>query len=219
MDLVFPSLGWALLPLTWEVLLPISPEQNFFFAEMGPPHHHPGHRMPHPGINEHPPWAGPQHPDFGPPPHGFNGQPPHMRRQGPPHINHDDPSLVPNVPYFDLPAGLMAPLVKVRPREPWAALGGSTRRVGPSAHLPENGAPGARFPEAADAASQARPLHSPLLPDQLVERSLSHEVPASLGRVLALVLLSKAVSASFLPFPSLPSAGGFAATEDHPGCV
>ncbi|KAK2087603.1 hypothetical protein P7K49_033510 [Saguinus oedipus] len=79
---------------------------------MGPPHHHPGHRMPHPGINEHPPWAGPQHPDFGPPPHGFNGQPPHMRRQGPPHINHDDPSLVPNVPYFDLPAGLMAPLVK-----------------------------------------------------------------------------------------------------------
>lgn len=80
---------------------------------MGPPHHHPGHRMPHPGINEHPPWGGPQHPDFGPPPHGFNGQPPHMRRQGPPHINHDDPSLVPNVPYFDLPAGLMAPLVKV----------------------------------------------------------------------------------------------------------
>lgn len=88
-------------------------ETMFCFAEMGPPHHHPGHRMPHPGINEHPPWAGPQHPDFGPPPHGFNGQPPHMRRQGPPHINHDDPSLVPNVPYFDLPAGLMAPLVKV----------------------------------------------------------------------------------------------------------
>lgn len=28
-------------------------------------------------------------------------------------MNHDDPSLVPNVPYFDLPAGLMAPLVKV----------------------------------------------------------------------------------------------------------
>lgn len=40
-----------------------------------------------------------------------------MRRQGPPHINHDDPSLVPNVPYFDLPAGLMAPLVKVRSAE------------------------------------------------------------------------------------------------------
>lgn len=86
--------------------------------------------MPHPGINEHPPWGGPQHPDFGPPPHGFNGQPPHMRRQGPPHINHDDPSLVPNVPYFDLPAGLMAPLVKVRSRHP-APEGGcqSWRRV------------------------------------------------------------------------------------------
>ncbi|ELW67089.1 Calcium homeostasis endoplasmic reticulum protein, partial [Tupaia chinensis] len=91
--------------------------QGDFPAEMGPPHHHPGHRMPHPGINEHPPWAGPQHPDFGPPPHGFNGQPPHMRRQGPPHINHDDPSLVPNVPYFDLPAGLMAPLVKLEDHE------------------------------------------------------------------------------------------------------
>ncbi|XP_055975744.1 calcium homeostasis endoplasmic reticulum protein isoform X2 [Sorex fumeus] len=91
--------------------------QGDFPADMGPPHHHPGHRMPHPGINEHPPWGGPQHPDFGPPPHGFNGQPPHMRRQGPPHINHDDPSLVPNVPYFDLPAGLMAPLVKLEDHE------------------------------------------------------------------------------------------------------
>uniref|UniRef100_A0A5F9DK34 Calcium homeostasis endoplasmic reticulum protein n=1 Tax=Oryctolagus cuniculus TaxID=9986 RepID=A0A5F9DK34_RABIT len=91
--------------------------QGDFPADMGPPHHHPGHRMPHPAINEHPPWAGPQHPDFGPPPHGFNGQPPHMRRQGPPHINHDDPSLVPNVPYFDLPAGLMAPLVKLEDHE------------------------------------------------------------------------------------------------------
>lgn len=29
------------------------------------------------------------------------------------HPVQDDPSLVPNVPYFDLPAGLMAPLVKV----------------------------------------------------------------------------------------------------------
>lgn len=102
---------------TTQLATPGGPEMSFCLAEMGPPHHHPGHRMPHPGINEHPPWGGPQHPDFGPPPHGFNGQPPHMRRQGPPHINHDDPSLVPNVPYFDLPAGLMAPLVKVR--SPW----------------------------------------------------------------------------------------------------
>ncbi|KAJ7308257.1 hypothetical protein JRQ81_008783 [Phrynocephalus forsythii] len=91
--------------------------QGDFPQEMGPPHHHPGHRMPHPGISEHPPWGGPQHPDFGPPPHGFNGQPPHLRRQGPPHVNHDDPSLVPNVPYFDLPAGLMAPLVKLEDHE------------------------------------------------------------------------------------------------------
>ncbi|KAG8454867.1 hypothetical protein GDO86_001187 [Hymenochirus boettgeri] len=91
--------------------------QGDFPAEMGPPHHHQGHRMPHPNINEHPPWGGPQHQEFGPPPHGFNGQPPHMRRQGPPHINHDDPSLVPNVPYFDLPAGLMAPLVKLEDHE------------------------------------------------------------------------------------------------------
>lgn len=83
-------------------------------SEMGPPpHHHPGQRIPPPGMSEHPPWGGNQHPDFGPPPHGFNGQSPHMRRQAPSHVNQDDPSLVPNVPYFDLPAGLMAPLVKV----------------------------------------------------------------------------------------------------------
>lgn len=99
----------------WLLSFPYSKIKRFnpSSAEIGPPHHHPGHRLPHPGISEHPPWGGPQHPDFGPPPHGFNGQPPHMRRQGPPHMNHDDPSLVPNVPYFDLPAGLMAPLVKV----------------------------------------------------------------------------------------------------------
>ncbi|KAL1766639.1 calcium homeostasis endoplasmic reticulum protein isoform X2 [Sigmodon hispidus] len=91
--------------------------QGDFPTEMGPPNHQPGHLMPHRGINEHPPFAGPQHPDFGPPPHGFNGQPHHMRRQGPPHINHDDLSLVPNVPYFDLPEGLRAPLVKLEDHE------------------------------------------------------------------------------------------------------
>lgn len=80
---------------------------------MGPPHHHPNQRIPPPGMAEHPPWGSNQHPDFGPPPHGFNGQSHHMRRQNPSHVNQDDPSLVPNVPYFDLPAGLMAPLVKV----------------------------------------------------------------------------------------------------------
>uniref|UniRef100_A0A8C4DJV9 Calcium homeostasis endoplasmic reticulum protein n=1 Tax=Dicentrarchus labrax TaxID=13489 RepID=A0A8C4DJV9_DICLA len=69
-------------------------------------------RLPPPGMGpEHPPWSGGQHPDFGPPPHGFNGHSPHMRHRQ--HPVQDDPSLVPNVPYFDLPAGLMAPLVKL----------------------------------------------------------------------------------------------------------
>uniref|UniRef100_A0AAY5EMN8 Calcium homeostasis endoplasmic reticulum protein n=1 Tax=Electrophorus electricus TaxID=8005 RepID=A0AAY5EMN8_ELEEL len=87
--------------------------QGEFPGEMGPPHHHPNQRIPPPGMTEHPPWGGNQHPEFGPPPHGFNGQSPHMRRQNPSHVSQDDPSLVPNVPYFDLPAGLMAPLVKL----------------------------------------------------------------------------------------------------------
>uniref|UniRef100_A0A8B9RMG6 Calcium homeostasis endoplasmic reticulum protein n=1 Tax=Astyanax mexicanus TaxID=7994 RepID=A0A8B9RMG6_ASTMX len=87
--------------------------QGDFPGEMGPPHHHPNQRIPPPAMSEHPPWGSNQHPDFGPPPHGFNGQSPHMRRQTPSHVNQDDPSLVPNVPYFDLPAGLMAPLVKL----------------------------------------------------------------------------------------------------------
>ncbi|CAJ1060157.1 calcium homeostasis endoplasmic reticulum protein isoform X2 [Xyrichtys novacula] len=77
-----------------------------------PPHHHPNQRLPPPGMGaEHPPWGGGQHPEFGPPPHGFNGHSPHMRHRQ--HPVQDDPSLVPNVPYFDLPAGLMAPLVKL----------------------------------------------------------------------------------------------------------
>ncbi|XP_029004143.1 calcium homeostasis endoplasmic reticulum protein isoform X2 [Betta splendens] len=77
-----------------------------------PPHHHPSQRLPPPGLGaDHPPWGGSQHPDFGPPPHGFNGHSPHMRHRQ--HPVQDDPSLVPNVPYFDLPAGLMAPLVKL----------------------------------------------------------------------------------------------------------
>ncbi|XP_059197010.1 calcium homeostasis endoplasmic reticulum protein isoform X1 [Centropristis striata] len=78
-----------------------------------PPHHHPNQRLPPPGLGaEHPPWGGGGHqPDFGPPPHGFNGHSPHIRHRQ--HPVQDDPSLVPNVPYFDLPAGLMAPLVKL----------------------------------------------------------------------------------------------------------
>lgn len=78
-----------------------------------PPHHHANQRLPPPSMPaEHPPWGGGQHPEFAPPPHGFNGHSPHVRQRQHPPVQ-DDPSLVPNVPYFDLPAGLMAPLVKV----------------------------------------------------------------------------------------------------------
>uniref|UniRef100_A0AAQ4RYX7 Calcium homeostasis endoplasmic reticulum protein n=1 Tax=Gasterosteus aculeatus aculeatus TaxID=481459 RepID=A0AAQ4RYX7_GASAC len=87
--------------------------QGDYPADMpGPPHHHPTQRLPPPSMAaEHPPWGGGQHPDFGPPPHGFNGHSPQVRHRQQP--VQDDPSLVPNVPYFDLPAGLMAPLVKL----------------------------------------------------------------------------------------------------------
>uniref|UniRef100_A0A8C3G7L9 Calcium homeostasis endoplasmic reticulum protein n=1 Tax=Cyclopterus lumpus TaxID=8103 RepID=A0A8C3G7L9_CYCLU len=87
--------------------------QGDYPADMpGPPHHHPSQRLPPPSMAaDHPPWGGSQHPDFGQPPHGFNGHSPHMRHRQQP--VQDDPSLVPNVPYFDLPAGLMAPLVKL----------------------------------------------------------------------------------------------------------
>ncbi|XP_077462548.1 calcium homeostasis endoplasmic reticulum protein isoform X1 [Stigmatopora argus] len=86
-----------------------------------PPPHHSNPRHPPSGMGgDHPPWGGSQHPDYGPPPpppppppHGFNGHSPHVRHRQPPVPVQDDPSLVPNVPYFDLPAGLMAPLVKL----------------------------------------------------------------------------------------------------------
>lgn len=79
-----------------------------------PPPHHPNQRLPPPGMGaEHPPWGGGQHPDFAAPPPGFNGHSPHVRQRH--HPVQEDPCLVPNVPYFDLPAGLMAPLVKVSP--------------------------------------------------------------------------------------------------------
>ncbi|XP_037837035.1 calcium homeostasis endoplasmic reticulum protein isoform X2 [Kryptolebias marmoratus] len=78
-----------------------------------PPHHHPAQRLPPPVMGaDHVPWSGGQRPDFGPPPPGFNGHSPHVRNRQQQQVP-DDPSLVPNVPYFDLPAGLMAPLVKL----------------------------------------------------------------------------------------------------------
>ncbi len=51
-------------------------------------------------------------PDFSKPPPGFPALPP---PPGPRPAAPSDADLMPTVPYYDLPAGLMAPLVKVRP--------------------------------------------------------------------------------------------------------
>ncbi len=64
--------------------------------------------MPLPDLSKPPP---------GFPPPGFPGMPPGGPPRGP-HGPHGPPGpgdqdLMPTVPYFDLPAGLMAPLVKV----------------------------------------------------------------------------------------------------------
>ena len=63
-------------------------------------------------------------PDFTKPPPGFPaippGPPPPMRPP-PPAAPINDKDLMPTVPYFDLPAGLMAPLVKVKECEYLAA--------------------------------------------------------------------------------------------------
>ena len=58
-------------------------------------------------------------PDFSKPPPGFPAMPPGppppaLRPPGPPPGPINDKDLMPTVPYYDLPAGLMAPLVKVR---------------------------------------------------------------------------------------------------------
>ena len=57
-------------------------------------------------------------PDFSKPPPGFPAMPPGpppptLRPPGPPPGPINDKDLMPTVPYYDLPAGLMAPLVKV----------------------------------------------------------------------------------------------------------
>ena len=46
-------------------------------------------------------------PDFSKPPPGFP-------RPGGPHIPPPDIDLTPSVPYYELPAGLIAPLIKVK---------------------------------------------------------------------------------------------------------
>ena len=58
-------------------------------------------------------------PDFSKPPPGFPAippgpPPPTLRPPGPPTVPINDKDLMPTVPYYDLPAGLMAPLVKVQ---------------------------------------------------------------------------------------------------------
>jgi len=67
--------------------------------------------LPLPDLSKPPPGF-PPGPGFGPaapPPQ----PPPLMSLSLKPPIHHDTAELVPSMPYYDLPAGLMAPLVKV----------------------------------------------------------------------------------------------------------
>ena len=87
---------------------------------IGPPHHggEMGYNQPPPNWNA-PPQSHPAQallPDFSKPPPGFGGP------MGPPPQNQPPPlmaqeikleDLMPTMPYFDLPAGLMVPLVKL----------------------------------------------------------------------------------------------------------
>ena len=82
----------------------------------GPPHLHgpPGHmgpRGPPPRGRPPPPWA------RGGPPPGVGGP----RMMGP-RPDFDDAALIPKVPYYELPAGLMAPLVKVTYNRPYITV-------------------------------------------------------------------------------------------------
>lgn len=71
------------------------------------------------------PWGGPRGgPRMGGPwqdgaPWGGGGgmRPRGPRPRGPPQVNPNDPGLMPKVPYYDLPAGLMCPLVKLEEME------------------------------------------------------------------------------------------------------
>ncbi|XP_071799531.1 calcium homeostasis endoplasmic reticulum protein-like isoform X2 [Asterias amurensis] len=77
----------------------------------------PLHMMPPPNAH----GALPPMPDFSKPPPGFMDFPPDFNRPPPDMeimpLDPNDPSLMPMVPYFDLPAGLMAPLVKLEDTE------------------------------------------------------------------------------------------------------
>lgn len=76
------------------------------WGEGGGDEWHPSPGGPRPGFPPRrppPPWA-----RGGPP-----GGPPPPRMMGP-RPDFDESALIPKVPYYELPAGLMAPLVKVR---------------------------------------------------------------------------------------------------------
>uniref|UniRef100_UPI00358F7615 calcium homeostasis endoplasmic reticulum protein n=1 Tax=Myxine glutinosa TaxID=7769 RepID=UPI00358F7615 len=79
----------------------------------GAPNHPPAFQLgiPPPGLLEYAQAP----PDFSKPPPGFPTiPPPNMSPKAPlPTVDPNDPSLLPTVPYYELPAGLMAPLVKL----------------------------------------------------------------------------------------------------------
>ena len=73
-------------------------------------HHTADFKMPQ--VTEPPaPQSGLMLPDFSRPPPGFGGPPPSM--MGNPNMGLQDNSLIPTLPYYDLPAGLMVPLIKL----------------------------------------------------------------------------------------------------------
>ena len=68
-----------------------------------------GPMYPPPFQDEAPPGFLPHHalPDLSRPPPGFSGPPPMLMAP----IVYDEKQLIPTLPYFDLPAGLMVPLI------------------------------------------------------------------------------------------------------------
>ena len=94
-----PLLFWSCVAQAGQVLY-CSPSENVcflpstYFIVLGPRPWAP------------PPLPGMPLPDFSKPPPGFP-------RPGGPHVPPPDIDLTPSVPYYELPAGLIAPLIKV----------------------------------------------------------------------------------------------------------
>lgn len=102
-----------------------------------PPSHPPPSGPPPSNFSQPPPGffpgnfpPGVELPDFSRPPPGFPLPPPTMAAHPPPPEPVDD--LVPSVPYFDLPAGLMVPLIKLDDYE-YKPLDPDTIRLPPPA--------------------------------------------------------------------------------------